>query len=1348
MKTHTIHPLSTMKTTTTRILACLGLLLAGAWPAHALTITPTFTANFDTNFGANATAAKAAWNAAAAVITTNFNDPIHVNITVDAVAGTSVFGQSNTFLNSTSYANLRSLTVADAVTADDNTAISASGSMTAADPVGATHTWWVSRAQAKALGLIADDLSNDGTTTFGAGNPFTFSGTIAAGTYDFQGVCAHEITEVMGRLGLSGGTIGSSPNSYSLIDNFSYTAANTKGVGNGAGNNFSVDAGTTLLKLWNNAASNGLDSRDWASGTNDSFNQFSGPGVVNPVSTVDLQLMDAIGYNRVIATVPVGTWAPLANTAPGTLGHMHLLSNGTVMVQNDNDGGTYGPTWYLLTPDSSGHYTNGTWTTLGNANDTRLFFASQLLKDGRLFVAGGEYGTGKTTAEIYDSVANTWTTLPNPGHTFSDANSEILPDGRVLVGLVEGSLTGTLIYDPVTNAWSTGPTSNGIHNESSWVKLPDDSILMVDRLTTNAERYIPSSNTWINDSTVPVALYDPFGDETGPGFLLPNGKVIYFGAIGHTAIYTPSGTTSPGTWVAGPDIPNGQGCPDAPGAMMPNGNILLATAPIPISGNVFQSPTSFYEYDYTTNNFTQVSAPAGGITESGSSFQRGMLVLPDGTVLSSRFSTQLYVYTPTGTALAAAKPTVASVTPNGDGSYHLIGTQLNGIGEGACYGDDDQNSTNYPIVRLTSGGGTVYYARTYNWSSTSVATGSTIVSTEFTPPAGLPVGTYALSVIANGNASTAVSLNTQTLTLEQALDTTGLVWSTAGNASWFGQSTVTHDGVDAARSGAIANSQQSYMETTITGPGTITFWQKVSSESGWDFLKFSIDSVEQTDSAISGEVDWQQKSYALSAGSHTLRWTYAKDTSNGIGSDAGWVDEVVFTPAAPEIDLFRGVNPVADGGTNTLGSINVGSSSGIFTYTVKNTGNTDLTGLVLTKNGTNSADILITAPLLTTLPPGASTTFTVQFKPSAAGTRTAAIHLANNDFNENPYDVNLTGTGIGPEIDLFRGVNPVADGGTNTLGSINVGSSSGIFTYTVKNTGNTDLTGLVLTKNGTNSADILITAPLLTTLPPGASTTFTVQFKPSAAGARTAAIHLANNDFKENPYDVNLTGTGIGPEIDLFRGVNPVADGGTNTLGSVTVGSTSGIFTYTVKNTGNANLTGLVLTTNGTNRADILTTAPLLTILPPGASTTFTVKFKPGAAGARTAAIHLANNDFNENPYDINLTGIGLAAKTALAASGLPSWNELSAGNTSSLLGVPIKPTVSVVMLGGHKYLSITVTKVAGPHPRRIVEVSPNLLDWFSGPRYTTVMQNDAEFLKVRDNTPITPDHKRYIRLK
>ncbi len=108
----------------------------------------------------------------------------------------------------------------------------------------------------------------------------------------------------MGRLGISGGTIGGNANSHSLIDDFSYTGVGAKGLGNGAGNYFSIDGGNTLLKLWNDAVSNGLDPRDWAPGSNDAYNQFSGPGVINPVTAVDLRLMDVIGYDPISVPEP------------------------------------------------------------------------------------------------------------------------------------------------------------------------------------------------------------------------------------------------------------------------------------------------------------------------------------------------------------------------------------------------------------------------------------------------------------------------------------------------------------------------------------------------------------------------------------------------------------------------------------------------------------------------------------------------------------------------------------------------------------------------------------------------------------------------------------------------------------------------------------------------------------------------------------------------------------------------------------------------------------------------------------------------------------------------------------
>ena len=443
---------------------------------------------------------------------------------------------------------------------------------------------------------------------------------------------------------------------------------------------------------------------------------------------------------------------------------MLLLSDGTVMVQRSGASST----WYRLTPDIHGSYVNGTWTTLATMHDARLYFSSQVLKDGRVFVAGGEYGAGgishsanSQTAEVYDPLANVWTSLPSSGADFYDSVSKMLPDGNVLVAPVFSG--GTIIFNYKSNAWTSGPNffRGGDQDEASWVKLPDDSILTIDPFGTNSERYIPSLNVWVDDGLVPESLYDSFGSELGAAFLLPNGNAFFLGATGHTALYTPTGTASPGTWTAGPDIPSAHGTPDAAAAMMVNGKILCAVSPVPTSGNHFPKPTSFYEYDPVSNAFTQANAPGGGTSVNISSYVTTMLDLPDGTVLyATQSSSQLYIYQPDGSPLAAGQPTITSIAPNADGSYHLTGTLLNGISEGAAYGDDWQMNSNYPIVRLTDAAGNVRYARTYNWSSTSVMTGNTPETTEFRLPPGLAAGTYSLVVVANGNSSVPVSFYT------------------------------------------------------------------------------------------------------------------------------------------------------------------------------------------------------------------------------------------------------------------------------------------------------------------------------------------------------------------------------------------------------------------------------------------------------------------------------------------------------------------------------------------------------------------------------------------------------------
>ena len=254
-------------------------------------------------------------------------------------------------------------------------------------------------------------------------------------------------------------------------------------------------------------------------------------------------------------------------------------------------------------------------------------------------------------------------------------------------------------------------------------------------------------------------------------------------------------------------------------------------------------------------------------------------------------------------------------------------------------------------------------------------------------------------------------------TLADALDTTGLTWLTSGNLPWFPQTATTNDGADAARSGAITHNQTSSVETTLTGPGQLSFWWKVSSETNWDFLRFYINGVEQSGSLvrISGDVNWVQKTVAIPAGSQTVKWSYTKDSSVNSGSDAAWVDQVAFTSSStPEIAVEQpvGTNLVDGSASIDCGVFNLSSSSAPITFTVKNIGAVNLTGMALSKDGADNADFTLGSLGATTLAPGASTTFTVTFSPSAVGSRTAAIHLASNDSDENPFDIALTGTGV------------------------------------------------------------------------------------------------------------------------------------------------------------------------------------------------------------------------------------------------------------------------------------------------------------------------------------------------
>ncbi len=460
-----------------------------------------------------------------------------------------------------------------------------------------------------------------------------------------------------------------------------------------------------------------------------------------------------------------GTWTKLTTNNPaGSSGTMLLQTDGTVIVQR----GGCSKIWTKLTPDSSGNYINGTWSSIAPMSLERLYTGSVVMPNGKTFILGGEY-TGPSSAatwvnsgEIYDPATNTWTaTAPFPKSQFGDGQSVLLPNGKILAGYLSGP--ETYLYDPLANTWAaTGSKIRGDrNNEETWLLLPGGEVLCYEIFTNqdsgpwSAQKYVTSSGTWVDAGNVPVQLSSStLGSEQGPAGLLPDGRAIQIGANNKTALYTPSTNT----WAAGPTFPAGLGGDDTPGAVLPNGHFLFA---VDTSSPLFTPPTRLFDFDYTTNSLTEVT-PGGALGSelAGSpAFVSRMLILPNGHMLFTNGAGSIWDYAPTGSPLAAWKSTITGVARVGTTTtYTLTGTRLTGISEGANYGDDAGLSTNYPIVRFTSSAGVVKYAKSFNWTpGVSFAGDTTPMTAQFTLPTGLADGTYQIATIANGIASANVT---------------------------------------------------------------------------------------------------------------------------------------------------------------------------------------------------------------------------------------------------------------------------------------------------------------------------------------------------------------------------------------------------------------------------------------------------------------------------------------------------------------------------------------------------------------------------------------------------------------
>lgn len=471
------------------------------------------------------------------------------------------------------------------------------------------------------------------------------------------------------------------------------------------------------------------------------------------------------------------SWTQVINSNPEFYNStMLLLTDGSVMVQSAWD---Y-QTWTKLTPDSTGSYVNGTWTTLTPMSIPRQNFGSVVLSDGRVLVLGGQFSgqslleNNTNTGEIYDPVTNRWRAMqPFPEPEFGAGPVALLQFGYLLAG--SPTTDQTYVYYPPGDFWfSFGGSINGgepklrgdLSADETWLLTPDGSVVSYDiyatsqsmPVTATAQRFSSNSFTWIDSGVIPFPLTgDAQQQKMGPGGMLPNGRLIQVGGNNLVALYTPPNTTfGTGVWNTAPSLPAGMGSGEAPGAMLPDGNFVF------LADTNGSSPSALFSYDFRTNTLTDISAtlPLDLQFElffsPASSFR--MLILPNGgLLLATQF--ELWQYIPSTVPLDSWRPTIASISKQTASTYSVLGTRLNGISEGATFGNEARMSSNYPIVRLSQVG-VARYARTTNWSAGLSRPGETLFRQfTFEVPAGLPPGTYHVSVIANGIQSLSVPIN-------------------------------------------------------------------------------------------------------------------------------------------------------------------------------------------------------------------------------------------------------------------------------------------------------------------------------------------------------------------------------------------------------------------------------------------------------------------------------------------------------------------------------------------------------------------------------------------------------------
>ncbi|MGA7220739.1 MAG: choice-of-anchor D domain-containing protein, partial [Candidatus Sulfotelmatobacter sp.] len=399
--------------------------------------------------------------------------------------------------------------------------------------------------------------------------------------------------------------------------------------------------------------------------------------------------------------------------------------------------------------------------------------------------------------------------------------------------------------------------------------------------------------------------------------------------------------------------------------------------------------------------------------------------------------------------------------------------------------------------------------------------------------------------------------------------------------------------------------------------------------------------------------------------------TYSQTNTCGasVAAGASCAISVAFTPTAtgtltgtvvitdnaansPQMVALTGTGAAATvafaPGSLTFANQTVNTSSPAQTVTLTNN-----TGVKLTITSiAASANYSQTNTCGASVNAGASCTINATFTPTTTGVLPGTVTIADSATNS-PQTVPLTGTGVAAGI----GFSPTSV----TFANQSVGTSSPASAVTLTNSGTAALTITSITISGTNAGDFSETNTCGTSVAAGASCTINAVFTPTASGARTANVSVADS-ATGSPQLVPLSGTGTAPGITL----SPTSI----TFASVPVGQSSAASPLTLSNSGTAALTINSVSVTGANAGDFSQTNNCGSSLAVGTSCTINVTFTPTASGTRQASVSVSDNAAG-SPQTAALTGTGTAPSVSFSTSSVNFPNE-SVGASSPVSGITL----------------------------------------------------------------------------